>query len=344
MVDCVFVPYMAQGHVNPALPVIAELVARGDRVRVVLSGRRFEDAVRRLGAEPVVSPPGHVVRVAATRGPREVAAWIGDRTRRRAAWSAAARRCEREFTERRPDLVVCDPMAPWGGRLARRLGLPVVRFWTTYARTAVDDGLAVVNTLPELQPRAHRFDGRFRFAGPLLAPIGQECPPGHDRPALLVSLGTVFARTPEFFVEIARAFAATDWTVLMATSHTPPSALGPLPANVIARRWVPQRSLLAQVDVFLTHGGMNSVQEALVQGVRMLVAPRNREQRHTARRLVELGLAHIWDPVTSLSLAVDRLLGDRRLQANTLRMRSRLEDHPAASIAADAIHDANRTC
>ncbi|MFE6615202.1 nucleotide disphospho-sugar-binding domain-containing protein [Amycolatopsis sp. NPDC057786] len=340
MMDCVFVPYTAHGHVNPMLPVVGELVARGHRVRVVLSGTRFEDVVRRTGAEPVVSPPDHVVRVAPTARPPEIAAWIRNRTHRRLAWSAAARRCEREFAAARPDLVIADPMVPWARRLARRHALPVVTFWTTHAGTAAGSGPALVNALPELQPRAHRFS----FVGPLIAPVTTEDCPAPDGPTLLVSPGTVFARTPEFFRRIARAFSGTEWTVLIATSHTPPSALGPLPDNVIARRWLPQRQLLPRVDAFLTHGGMNSVQEALAHGARMLVAPRSREQRATARRLAELGLAHVWDPATSLVPGVERLLRDGRVLANTTSMRSRLATYPAASLAADALQAANGKC
>lgn len=339
MMDCVFVPYTAHGHVNPMLPVVAELASRGHRVRVILSGTRFEDVVRRTGAEPVVSRPDHVVRVAPTARPPEIAAWIRNRTRRRVAWSAAARRCEREFAAR-PDLVIADPMVPWARRLARRHALPVVAFWTTHAGTAARSGPALVNALPELQPRAHRFS----FVGPLIAPATTEDWSAPDGPTLLVSPGTVFARTPEFFRRIARAFTGTEWTVLIATSHTQPSALGSLPANVIARPWLPQRQLLPRVDAFLTHGGMNSVQEALAQGARMLVTPRSREQRATARRLAGLGLAHVWDPATSLVPAVERLLRDGRVLAKTTSMRSRLATYPAASLAADVLQDANGKC
>ncbi|MEC3978866.1 glycosyltransferase [Amycolatopsis sp. H20-H5] len=342
MADYLFVPYGAHGHVNPMLPVVAELVTRGDRVRVLLSGHRFAAAFAGAGAEPVVSWRGHDVRVAAERSPREAVAWVHNRVRRRRAWFDASRRSAEEFRERRPDLVVADPMAPWASRLARRWELPVVPFWTTHARSPTGVGPALVNALPEFQPRPHRFSARFRFVGPLIAPVDADPGPSWagSGPALLVSPGTVFTRSPGFFTAVARAFAGTDWTVLMATAHTSPRELGSLPPNVLARHWLPQRALLPRVDVFLTHGGMNSVQEALLHGVRMLVVPRSREQRHTARRLDGLDLARGWDLRAPLGAAVDRLLADGAVRSATGAMRQRLAAHPAASLAADVLQQA----
>jgi hypothetical protein len=50
--------------------------------------------------------------------------------------------------------------------------------------------------------------------------------------------------------------------VIVSTGHTDPAALDPLPANVLARRFVPQPEVLARAALFVTHGGMNSVNEA----------------------------------------------------------------------------------
>jgi MGT family glycosyltransferase len=62
-----------------------------------------------------------------------------------------------------------------------------------------------------------------------------------------------------------------------------------LPANVLARRFVPQPEVLARAALFVTHGGMNSVNEAMHAGVPMLVVPQGADQPLVARRVVELG-------------------------------------------------------
>lgn len=46
-----------------------------------------------------------------------------------------------------------------------------------------------------------------------------------------------------------------------------PKRLKNIPSNIHNYKSVPQIEVLKQADVFVTHGGMNSVSEALVQGV-----------------------------------------------------------------------------
>ena len=59
--------------------------------------------------------------------------------------------------------------------------------------------------------------------------------------------------------------------------------------NLIIRASVPQQRLLEQVDVFITHAGMNSVNEALCCGVPMALLPHQIEQRMIAKRVEKMG-------------------------------------------------------
>jgi MGT family glycosyltransferase len=52
---------------------------------------------------------------------------------------------------------------------------------------------------------------------------------------------------------------------------------------------VPQLQVLDRAALFVTHGGMNSVNEAMLAGVPMLVVPLGADQPLVARRVVELG-------------------------------------------------------
>jgi UDP:flavonoid glycosyltransferase YjiC (YdhE family) len=47
--------------------------------------------------------------------------------------------------------------------------------------------------------------------------------------------------------------------------------------------------VLRRADLFITHGGFNSVQEGLVAGVPLLLFPQMQEQVFNAERVSELG-------------------------------------------------------
>ncbi len=49
------------------------------------------------------------------------------------------------------------------------------------------------------------------------------------------------------------------------------------------------RLLYFKTDVFVTHSGMNSVNESLYYGVPMVLFPQHSEQRMVANRVVHLG-------------------------------------------------------
>jgi UDP:flavonoid glycosyltransferase YjiC (YdhE family) len=62
-----------------------------------------------------------------------------------------------------------------------------------------------------------------------------------------------------------------------------------LPDHVLLFERVPQVELLARVDVMVSHGGNNTVNEALAAGRPLLVMPVGGEQGDNASRVVYLG-------------------------------------------------------
>jgi UDP:flavonoid glycosyltransferase YjiC (YdhE family) len=334
-----FAPYSARGHVAPMLVVAARLAARGCRVRMV-AGERFAAAIRTAGVVPVVYAD-HEARVPAGWTAPALTERVGVRVRKASARRAAGRACAVAVVAERPGVVVTDPMAPWADAVCARRGIPTVRFWTTHARPRRVGRGELVNALPELQPKGMRRGSRVRFVGPLVG--GMSTPdPGipwnrlSQGPVLVVSPGTVFARTAAFYRALLAEFARTPWTVVMATGHVPPTALGPLPANVLGYRWIPQYQLLRWADVLLTHAGMNSVQEAICRGVPMLLAPRCREQRATARRLVQLGLG-TFDSGRGWRRQAEQLLADDATRARSDAMRRRVMARTGATDAVTAL-------
>lgn len=337
-----FVPFPAHGHVNPLLPVVSELVDRGAEVEVIVSDR-FTAPFRAAGAR--VRTTSFDVRV-------RVPEWPGPIWAARYGWELLRRhRSGRGLDscgDAPPDLAVIDPMATWGTTWARRRGLRWIPLHTTRVRRA-GSADALIAVLPELQSNADRLPANQVCTGPLLRPVTGDMArdmdlPWHrieEGPTVLVSPGTVYARRPRFFAAVADAFAGTDWLVVMSTGPTGGAGEMSLPPNVIARPHLPQLAVLEHADAFVTHAGMNSVQEALAYAVPMVLTPRSREQRDTAARIVELGAGvplrgHTPRPADVFA-AVTTASSDPSIRANLNRLQRRVRAIPSAALAATTI-------
>lgn len=180
--------------------------------------------------------------------------------------------------------------------LAGQFGLP--RLYNPYELMHAYSDLNLVYTSQLFQPLADSFDAqRFQFVGPCLrTPSEQTAFPFEaldGRPVLYISLGTVYTDRLAFFQACLQAFARSRWQVVMAIGNVPRTALGPIPDNFLVQAFVPQLDLLPRTTLFITHGGMNSVNEALFYDIPLLVVPQWADQFWIARRAAELGAAEV---------------------------------------------------
>jgi MGT family glycosyltransferase len=154
--------------------------------------------------------------------------------------------------------------------------------------------LNIVYTSRLFQPCSDSFDDRFQFVGPSMMDRGEpDVFPWEDvQHSVLIyaSLGTLFNTDASFYRSCFEAFAKLDCQVILSVgSAVSATALGEAPPNFIVRPHVPQLDVLGRASVFLTHGGMNSVNESLYHGVPMLVIPQMSEQAIVGRRVEQLG-------------------------------------------------------
>ncbi|MBR3763444.1 MAG: hypothetical protein IKK57_02700 [Clostridia bacterium] len=109
------------------------------------------------------------------------------------------------------------------------------------------------------------------------------------RPIVYASLGSIMSDRG-FCNQVVSGFGGGEMTVILNTGRIEPASLGRMPENVRAYSFVPQAEVLRHADVFLTHCGMGSVNEALQCGVPMVMMPVMSDQPCNAARLLEMGL------------------------------------------------------
>lgn len=155
----------------------------------------------------------------------------------------------------------------------------------------------LVYTLRSFQPSAEDFsEKRFYFIGPSVYGRKEEAFPVLSKPVICISLGTILKGAEKFFRTCVDAFQHETVTVVMSVGPNFDMAkLENLPENFIVKNSIPQIAVLKQASLFITHGGMNSVSEAMIHGVPMLVIPFVSDQPVNARQVEKLGMGRVLD-------------------------------------------------
>jgi MGT family glycosyltransferase len=99
-----------------------------------------------------------------------------------------------------------------------------------------------------------------------------------DQPLVVVSFGTFLSARRDVLARVAAALRRVDVRVAMAIGGNDPADLGHVPSGWLVRASLPQVALLERADLLVTHGGNNSVTEALSHAVPMLVMPFSTDQ------------------------------------------------------------------
>lgn len=191
----------------------------------------------------------------------------------------------------------------------KRLGLrPIAR-----AEDLLSDALQIAQILPGLDyprtalaPNIHRL-GPFRRAGQEAFPL-----PFDPRPLVFCSLGTLQGGRADIFAAVAEAADALGLRLLIAHGGLlSPEQAAALPGHPMLHAFVPQRAVLAQAQLAVIHGGMNTALDAMALGVPSLVLPIAFDQDAIAARIVWRG--------AGLRLSPRRLGGVRAAMATLLR-------------------------
>ncbi|HZB75650.1 MAG TPA: glycosyltransferase [Solirubrobacteraceae bacterium] len=166
---------------------------------------------------------------------------------------------------------------------------------------------------------------------------------GSDAPLVYLTLGTV-APAMGFFPGLYRAaidaIAPLDARVLVTTGRdADPAALGPLPANVHAERWVAQADVMPHAAAMVCHGGFGTVRAGLAAGVPLAVLPLFADQPDNAARVHALGAGVAVAGPGELAAAVRALLDEPRYAARAAAVAEETRALPPVQEAARILQE-----
>jgi MGT family glycosyltransferase len=205
--------------------------------------------------------------------------------------------------------------------------------------------LTLVQTSRLLQPRSEEFDESYVFTGPSMHRDEDVVDFAHifddGLPIAYLSFGTVFPSLKLLKRCIQALMNFRGYVVVSTGNKLDLDEIGEVPDNFFVRKFVPQLQILNRTNVFISHGGANSINEALYCNVPLLLIPHACDQFRNAERVEELGagLSLNRSEITDAQLlnAVNRLLEDPIYAINATRIGQSLRDAGGPRRGADAI-------
>ena len=145
------------------------------------------------------------------------------------------------------------------------------------------------------------------------------------RKLIYISLGSTNTDFIDFYKTCIAAFRDTGYYVCMSIGRKSKiSEIGEIPSNFFVKSYLPQLAILERADVFITHAGFNSVNEALYYGVPMLAFPQVNDQHMVAKRLtsLQLGMSEDMKELTKekLRLRTETLMNNENIKDNCIHI------------------------
>lgn len=158
----------------------------------------------------------------------------------------------------------------------------------------------LVLTSKEFQSSKVLIDDSFYFIGPSSfeeKPIDKSFPFKKDssKKLIYISLGTLFNDNIEFFKLCIKAFAfSKEFQLILSVGKACDlKVFGNPPDNVYIYNFVPQNQILKEAEIFISHGGLNSINESLLMFKKpLIVVPQFSDQFDNADqiKLFEAGI------------------------------------------------------
>lgn len=176
----------------------------------------------------------------------------------------------------------------------------------------------------EFHPTSQTLNLSHHFVGPLIPDFEHN---GSERKEMVyISFGSIFGvNQDDFFKRCISAITRSRREVIISVANDldfVKNELGDLPQSVSVVKSFDQSGQLANLakaKAFITHGGMNSVQEAIWLQTPMVVAPSGMDMRFTAHRIEEIdcgvAIKSAESTVESISSALETVIASDTIKA-----------------------------
>ena len=197
----------------------------------------------------------------------------------------------------------------------------------------------IVYTSPQFQPCADTFSDKYAFVGPSIRPTTEKIDKTHEK-LIYISMGTVNNDMMPLYKDCIKALTDTEYQVIMSVGNLVSlDDFGKLPDNISVFPQVDQIAVLKEADVFVSHCGMNSVNESLYFEVPLVMLPQTSEQSGVATRVsqVRAGIQLNKINAAEIKTAIELLLTDMSYKDNAKKISKGFKNCAGPKGAADKI-------
>ncbi|MBE5852317.1 MAG: glucosyltransferase [Lachnospiraceae bacterium] len=197
----------------------------------------------------------------------------------------------------------------------------------------------IVYTSSQFQPCADTFSDKYAFVGPSIRPTTEKIDKTHEK-LIYISMGTVNNDMMPLYKDCIKALTDTEYQVIMSVGNLVSlDDFGKLPDNISVFPQVDQIAVLKETDVFVSHCGMNSVNESLYFEVPLVMLPQTSEQSGVATRVSQVGAGIQLNKINAVAIktAIELLLTDMSYKDNAKKISQGFKNCAGPKGAADKI-------
>ena len=202
-----------------------------------------------------------------------------------------------------------------------------------------DNTHTIVYTSSDFQPCADTFSDKYVFVGPSIRPATDKIVKTKEK-LIYISMGTVNNDMMPLYKTCITTLADTEYQVIISVGNLVSiNEFGKMPENISVYEHVDQIAVLQAADIFLSHCGMNSVNESLYFGVPLLMLPQTAEQGGVAERVCQLGAGIKLKKTDRVSIlnAINKLLLMGSYKENAMKISCSFKQCSGSKGAADKI-------